>query len=45
MSTHGQTALEHFLLGSVSEKVVRHVRCPVLTAKAFGRSLVARNEA
>jgi nucleotide-binding universal stress UspA family protein len=45
MSTHGQTGLEHFLLGSVSEKVVRHVRCPVLTAKAFGHSLVRPEEA
>ena len=41
LSTHGRTGLERFLLGSVAEKVVRHVRCPVLTVKAFGRSLVA----
>lgn len=39
-STHGRTGMERFLLGSVAEKVVRHVRCPVLTVKAFGRSLV-----
>jgi len=41
MSTHGRTGLERFFLGSVAEKVVRHVSCPVLTVKAFGRSLVA----
>jgi nucleotide-binding universal stress UspA family protein len=41
LSTHGRTGLERFLLGSVAEKVVRHVRCPALTVKAFGRSLVA----
>lgn len=41
MSTHGQTGLEHFLLGSVAEKVVRHTKCPVLTVKAFGTSIVA----
>lgn len=41
MSTHGQTGLERFLLGSVAEKVVRHTLCPVLTVKAFGRSVVA----
>lgn len=39
-STHGRTGMERFLMGSVAEKVVRHVRCPVLTVKAFGRSLV-----
>lgn len=40
MSTHGRTGLERFFMGSVAEKVVRHVRCPVLTVKAFGSSLV-----
>jgi nucleotide-binding universal stress UspA family protein len=40
MSTHGRTGLDHFLLGSVAEKVVRHVRCPVVTMKAFGDSVV-----
>ena len=41
LSTHGRTGLEEFFLGSVAEKVVRHVPCPTLTVKAFGRSLVA----
>ena len=46
MSTHGRTGLDHFLLGSVAEKVVRHVRCPVVTMpvvtmKAFGDSVVS----
>jgi nucleotide-binding universal stress UspA family protein len=41
LSTHGRTGLERFFLGSVTEKVVRHVSCPVLTVKAFGTSLVA----
>jgi nucleotide-binding universal stress UspA family protein len=40
LSTHGRTGLERFLLGSVAEKVVRHVGCPVLTVKAFGKSLL-----
>ena len=40
MSTHGRTGLDRFLLGSVAEKIVRHVRCPVVTMKAFGRSLM-----
>jgi nucleotide-binding universal stress UspA family protein len=41
LSTHGRTGLERFFLGSVAEKVVRHVSCPVLTVKAFGPSLVS----
>lgn len=40
LSTHGLTGLEHFLIGSVAEKVVRAAPCPVLTVKAFGPSLV-----
>lgn len=31
MGTHGRSALGHFFLGSVAEKVVRHADCPVLT--------------
>lgn len=45
LSTHGRTGLERFLLGSVAEKVVRYVDCPVLTVKTFGRTLVSRSEA
>jgi nucleotide-binding universal stress UspA family protein len=33
MSTHGRTGLQHVLLGSVAEKVVRLAPCPVLTVK------------
>jgi nucleotide-binding universal stress UspA family protein len=33
MSTHGRTGLQHVLLGSVAEKVVRLAPCPVLTIK------------
>jgi nucleotide-binding universal stress UspA family protein len=40
MSTHGLTGLEHFMMGSVAEKVVRHVAAPVMTIKAFGHSLI-----
>lgn len=38
--SHGQSGLEHFLLGSISEKVVRRSMCPVLTVKSFGKSLL-----
>jgi nucleotide-binding universal stress UspA family protein len=34
MGTHGLTGLEHVLLGSTTERVVRMASCPVLTAKA-----------
>jgi len=36
MSTHGRTGLQHVLLGSVAEKVVRLAPCPVLTVKHRG---------
>jgi nucleotide-binding universal stress UspA family protein len=31
MGTHGRTGVEHLILGSVAEKVVRLSTCPVLT--------------
>lgn len=31
ISTHGRTGLAHVLVGSVTEKVVRHAPCPVLS--------------
>lgn len=34
MSTHGRTGLQHFMLGSVAEKVVRSAPCPVLVVPA-----------
>ena len=33
MGTHGRTGLQHVLLGSVAEKVVRFAPCPVLTLR------------
>ncbi len=39
MSTHGLGGLEHVLLGSVAEKVVRRSPAPVFTVKAFGKAL------
>jgi nucleotide-binding universal stress UspA family protein len=40
IATHGLTGIEHLLLGSVAEKVVRMASCPVFTVKSFGKSLV-----
>jgi nucleotide-binding universal stress UspA family protein len=33
MGTHGYTGLRHALLGSTTERVVRHAVCPVLTVR------------
>jgi nucleotide-binding universal stress UspA family protein len=33
IGTHGRGAIEHMLLGSVAEKVVRKAPCPVLTVR------------
>jgi len=41
VGTHGRTGIEHVLVGSVAEKVVRHAPCPVYVARrraAPGRS-------
>jgi nucleotide-binding universal stress UspA family protein len=34
LSTHGRTGLSHLLIGSVTERVVRHAPCPVLTMRS-----------
>jgi nucleotide-binding universal stress UspA family protein len=34
MGTHGRTGIDRYLLGSVTEKVVRHADVPVLTVHA-----------
>ena len=36
MGTHGRGPVEHMLLGSVAEKVVRKAPCPVLTVRKPG---------
>jgi len=35
MATHGTRGLQHALLGSVTDKVVRQVRCPVLVVRLY----------
>lgn len=34
MGTHGRTGLQHVLLGSVAERVLRQAICPVLTIRS-----------
>jgi nucleotide-binding universal stress UspA family protein len=41
MGTHGRTGVDHFFIGSVAEKVVRHCPRPVLTVRGH-RALWAR---
>jgi universal stress protein A len=33
ITTHGRTGLNHVLMGSTAERVVRHAGCPVLTVR------------
>ena len=42
MATHGYTGITHFLLGSVTEKVVRTAGCPVLTLRIPGTARSGR---
>lgn len=45
IATHGLTGLEHFLLGSVTERVVRQSPCAVFTLKPFeGKTEAGRKE-
>ncbi len=36
VGTHGFTGMEHLLMGSTAERVVRHAPCPVLTVRLPG---------
>ncbi len=39
MATHGRGGLEHIIIGSVAEKVVRRSPCPVLTIRPAKKQL------
>ena len=41
MSTHGYTGLKHVLMGSTTERVVRHASCPVLVVRPTEHEFVA----
>ncbi|HTI72743.1 MAG TPA: universal stress protein [Candidatus Limnocylindria bacterium] len=40
VATHGRTGLQHVLLGSVAEKIIRHAPCPVLVVRSEERDFV-----
>ena len=41
ISTHGYTGLKHALLGSTTERVVRHAPCPVMVVRSHERDFVS----
>ena len=45
ISTHGHTGLKHFLLGSVTENVLRHAPCPVLVVREREHDFLNLNNA
>ena len=44
MSTHGRTGLDHILIGSITEHVVRKASCPVLSIRAKDLHQTANSE-
>lgn len=44
MTSHGLTGLQHVLIGSVAEKIVKTAPCPVLVVKAFAEQSAAGEE-
>jgi len=45
MNTNGRTGIQHAVLGSISEKVVRYAPCPVVTIRSsIGKKLTAKGK-
>jgi nucleotide-binding universal stress UspA family protein len=44
VGTHGRGGMQHLLMGSVAERVVRTAPCPVLTVRAHEREFIAPDE-
>jgi nucleotide-binding universal stress UspA family protein len=45
LSTHGRTGLEHVLMGSTAERVVRRIGCPVLVVREYEHEFIRVNPA
>jgi nucleotide-binding universal stress UspA family protein len=45
MGTHGRSGVDHLLLGSVAEKVVRMSPCPVLTVRTAAKAAGGKKKA
>ncbi len=43
LATHGRRGLTHFLLGSTTERVVRHAPCPVLVVREKEQEFLAQS--
>jgi universal stress protein A len=41
VGTHGRGVVQHLLMGSVAERVVRTAPCPVLAVRAQEREFIA----
>lgn len=40
IATHGLGGIEHLLIGSVTEKIIRMAPCPVFITKSFGKTIL-----
>jgi nucleotide-binding universal stress UspA family protein len=43
MGTHGRSGISHFLIGSVTEKVIRTAPCPVLVVRPNVHGMIEEN--
>ena len=44
LTTHGRTGLDHFLMGSTAEQVVRHAQCPVFVVRTAPKTKKRREK-
>lgn len=45
MATHGYTGLKHVVMGSTTERVVRHAKCPVVVVRSQAKPKAPRKPA
>ena len=44
MGTHGRSGIAHFLIGSVTEKVIRTAPCPVLVVRPHIHGMIKEDQ-